>query len=174
MDFSKGQSSVEYLMNYAWALALVLIAVGAIFALDIGGLTSGISGTGSSSGEGFETVAVTGHRVYSCNPNCNLDLAVQNNGEEKINLTSVEIMEMDGTTINGMVTAASTCNAELFPGERTTCLTMEFDAQNVGTFTVDDPYTLRIALNYTILDFSNNPVTTQTPERTLQGHIEAG
>ena len=61
MKNPKGQAAIEYLMNYAWAIALIIIVGVAIFSLNIGNLGGSLSGSGSGLSQQFEQVAIIGY-----------------------------------------------------------------------------------------------------------------
>jgi hypothetical protein len=185
-----GQASIEYLMNYAWAIALIIIVVGAIINLDIVQLKFSIGGSGSSFGQSFETVAVQGHRLHNCgaSTNCLMDLTLKNNGAERVNVTELEVLQLEGTDINSMVdigdctrsgTTIQTKNdagkqdGDMPPGETMQCSDIEFDAQNVGAWEAGNPYSLRLRIQYNVTDFEANSLAKFEPEMTLTGKMES-
>jgi hypothetical protein len=176
----KAQAALEYLMNYAWAIALIVIGVTALFTMDIGGLQTAITTTGSGAdsafGTQFEHVAIQGQRLHGCTSteNCFLDLSFQNNGDQRVNITDITVQELDGDAINTMENRSGTCifGIDLFPGDAQSCTGVEFDAGAAKE--IGDPYDIRIELNYTVLDFDGNQLFFQTPERTIRGQLEPG
>lgn len=186
----KGQASIEYLMNYAWAIALIIIIVAAIISLDIVNLQYSLSGSDSSFGQEFENVAVAGHRLHSCSSssNCLMDITLKNNGAERVNVTELEVLEMENTAINSMASIgdctrtgttiqtkndAGNKDGDMSPGETMQCRDVEFNAQNLGDWSVGDPYSLRLRIKYNITDFEGNSISQFNPETTLQGKIES-
>ena len=95
MNFRKGQSAIEYLMNYAWAIALIIIVGVAIFALDVGGLRSSVVGQGSRATAGAQEVQIVD---YTYDADENLTLVIQNNAANTINLTNVSVVTIDGSS----------------------------------------------------------------------------
>ena len=161
--FSKGQSAIEYLMNYAWAIALIIIVGVAIFGLDIGGIKSAIQGSGSKIRAAGQTVAVTDW-VWnsSASSNDNFTIVVQNNGANKITFLNATIFEVDGTTILGL--NVTSCGSTLFPGEKTpSCIINTTQNKNAG-----NTYSLKVRITY------NNTDTgiSHSPEYKLDGSAE--
>jgi hypothetical protein len=78
----KGQSALDFLMTYGWALLLIVLAVGALFAL-------GVFNTGSFVGAravGFTQIGVPAWRVDASG---NLTFQLANRAGTDVNVTSI-------------------------------------------------------------------------------------
>ncbi|MBI4017893.1 MAG: hypothetical protein HY366_03035 [Candidatus Aenigmarchaeota archaeon] len=149
----KGQAAIEYLMNYAWAIALIIIVGVAIFGLNIGGIRNSLSTQSSQVTQAGEQLALIG---YKCTTNAasGFTISLQNNGANKLTLGNPTIDVLSGGSGSGITcTPASTT---LFPGETTTCAT----TATVSCTTVGQPYKAGVVLVYTDAQTSiqNKPV----------------
>ncbi len=142
----KGQAAIEYLMNYAWAIALIIIVGIAIFALDIGGLRTSLTGQSSLIQQRGETAAVE-DIAFSASGN-DADISVVNNGGNDIKVTQVNITQLDDSDAGA--TEDSTNNT-LKSGERAlyTVTGMTGHGKSAG-----DPAKLEIEIQYTDQDTS--------------------
>ncbi len=170
----KGQSAIEYLMNYAWAIALIIIVGVAIFSLDIGGLRSSIQGSGSQLRASGQTISVNDW-VWQDTNNDGEDtfiLSVQNNGANKVELENVTAVEIDGTDISGDGFNSGDISATLFPGQDNNNIQIGLNGTVNGAvdLSTDDTYNLKVRITY------NNTDTgiLHNPEYTLSGTVENG
>ena len=137
----KGQAAIEYLMNYAWAIALIIIVGVAIFGLNIGGIRNSLSTQSSQVTQAGEQLAIIGHK---CASDSTFTLAVQNNGANKLTING-------NWTVQGLAGASGsvgTCNPSpttVFPGETSTCSSVVLTSCG----TVGQPYKIGIVMNYT-------------------------
>ncbi|MBI4017890.1 MAG: hypothetical protein HY366_03020, partial [Candidatus Aenigmarchaeota archaeon] len=63
MNTRKGQAAIEYLTNYTWAIAVIIIVGIAIFGLNIGGVRNSLTTQSSTVIQGGEQLSVVG---YTC------------------------------------------------------------------------------------------------------------
>jgi archaellum component FlaG (FlaF/FlaG flagellin family) len=123
----KGQAAVEYLMNYAWAIALIIIVGIAIFALDVGGLRTSIQSQGDLGFQTGDAAAIQDlEYVFDANSlgHDNVTLTIKNNGDGSITFAQDEITV---NFVNGeSASASSTLNncpdgsETVFAGQRLT------------------------------------------------------
>lgn len=130
----KGQTALEYLMTYGWAILIVIIAIGALYAL---GLTKPCRWTGTQitgfTGGGFEASAP---RFAASNDNLVLDF-------KRIGANSVTFNAANATykTQEVMTTVATT-----LPTGETNTVTFDFTTVDASE---GDCYGADILLNYT-------------------------
>ncbi|MBI4017892.1 MAG: hypothetical protein HY366_03030 [Candidatus Aenigmarchaeota archaeon] len=152
MRSRKGQAAIEYLMNYAWAIALIIIVGVAIFGLNIGGIRNSLTAQSSQISQAGEQISVIG---YKCDSNGNVTVSIQNNGAGLAKSIAVGVVPNSSTgyglgepagvvSSNGTLACAST---SLFPAQTTTCITggpiKQICASKVG-----QTYTLMVNLSY--------------------------
>ncbi len=135
----KGQSAIEYLMNYAWAIALIIIVGVAIFALDVGGLRSSVVGQGSRATAGANEVQIVD---YTYDSNDNLTLVLQNNGANLINVTNVSTITVDGTA-----SVTSNTTAQLVSSGNTETFTIDTTGQS--DVSTGNPFEVLVEITYT-------------------------
>ncbi len=134
----KGQSAVEYLMNYAWAIALIIIVGIAIFGLDVGGIRTSIVGQGSTVVSSAEEVSVRDHKYDT---DGNLTLVLRNNGASVVNMSLFNVTEKDGATITG---ASNSDSENVGPGEVSSTKTINVE----DSATVGRAYEITIEITY--------------------------
>src|SRR5271157_919763 len=151
-ESKRGQTSLDFLMTYGWALLLIVIVVGALFAL-------GIFNVGSFVGQratGFPQVGVDAWNINSIGT---LTLRLQNFAGTDIRVTGVNVTY-------GTIAFSYPISNVSIPNSRTS------DAFPVGNITGLSPgqyYTLPLRITYTD---PNNFVYTETG--TISGTVGAG
>ena len=128
----KGQASLDFLMTYGWALLLVVLIVGALFAL-------GIFDAGTFLGSrqsGFAQISPTGWRLE---PSGDFTLKLKNNSG-----TDIEITDINATLRTDSI--AYTTAESVSSGRQT-------DTLAIGTFpnalAAGSSYSVRIEIEYT-------------------------
>ncbi|MBI4017891.1 MAG: hypothetical protein HY366_03025 [Candidatus Aenigmarchaeota archaeon] len=158
MDTRKGQAAIEYLTNYTWAIAVIIIVGIAIFGLNIGGVRNSLTSQSSTITQAGEQLAVVGHTCSGTT----LTVSVQNNGANRLALSNGWYM---GSVAGA--TGAGSCNpnaTSLFPSETTACAAA---LTNCGT--IGQPYKVYVVMNYT----DTQSGTLYKPNRTLTGVTQA-
>lgn len=165
----RGQAAIEYLMNYAWAIAIVVIVGVAIFSLNIGDIGFSLSSSGSSLSQQFEQLAVIGHKwgvTGGDNVNDTFTVVVQNNGANKITLNSINVTEIDKSTLTQLVTNVTP--ATLFPGETATRVLPINTTLHGITKSIGGIYSVKLTFNYT--DTETNVI--YAPSTTLKARAQ--
>jgi hypothetical protein len=145
----KGQAGLDFLMTYGWALLLIVLVVGALFALgifDIGSFTG-------SRASGFSQVGVTG---WSLAPNGTLSIKFRNQVGSPINVTAVN-STYASTTVN-YGTQVNIANGQ------------QSGSVNVGAFGTQSPgssYSVSVKITYMDLNTGFN----YTDAGTLTGKV---
>ncbi|MDD5022944.1 MAG: hypothetical protein PHU63_02135 [Candidatus ainarchaeum sp.] len=128
----KAQAGLDFLMTYGWALLLIVLVVGALFALgvfDIGSFTG-------SKAAGFASVTPVGWQVTSAGV---MTIKFENHAGSDINVTSV--VATLGTDSLAYNTSFSLGNGK------------QSDTVTVGTFTTPgssgSSYTVNVQVSYT-------------------------
>ncbi|VVC00988.1 Uncharacterised protein [uncultured archaeon] len=131
MGFQKGQAALDFLMTYGWAIALVVIIAGVLFALGIFDVSNFVG----SKAAGFSGVAVKGWKLDTAG---NLELKVTN---EVGNLITIN-------NVTATIGTNSTTNSTAIPlavGEDSGSITLSgFSSQSAGT-----GYTAKVIITYT-------------------------
>jgi hypothetical protein len=141
----KGQSALDFMMTYGWALLLIVLAVGALFAL-------GIFNTGSFIGAravGFTQVGVPAWRV---NGSGAFIVQLSNRAGTNINVSSVAF------TFQGATTTNSTVNQTIPNGATSPTLTLG----TINGTIVGASYSIPVTITYTDLATSFVYETTGT------------
>ena len=165
----RGQAAIEYLMNYAWAIALIIIVGVAIFSLNLGDIGFSLSSSGSGLSQQFEQVAVTGYK-WGVTPSTDINdtfiLTLQNNGANKITVNRVNVTEIDKSAV--IVITHNTTSTSLFPGETVT-RTINISTSGLGiTKKAGDQFTVKVAVNYT----DDETAVVYNSARTLKGKAQ--
>ncbi|MBI5884854.1 hypothetical protein HZB89_02020 [archaeon] len=126
---SKGQSALEYLMTYGWALVVMVIVIAALVALDVFNL-----GAVTDTCAGFPTTIAYQRHVYSGSGT--FQLAFLNGTGERIRVT---MLNVDGTDKN-----AGDINADA--GESVSMNKTGFTGGSVG-----NAYKVPVTITYNIL-----------------------
>jgi len=148
----KGQAALDFLMTYGWAILLVILVAGALFAL-------GIFDVGSMVGNkavGFTQVSVKAFKVAS---DGTLTVKLENDVGSKIDINYVNATYQTTTVGN-----SSPSVSNLAVGASTNTITVG----DLGTFNSGDSYTVTMKIGYT--DKSSNFNYTETG--TLTGTTE--
>ncbi|VVB73438.1 Uncharacterised protein [uncultured archaeon] len=96
----KGQSALDFLMTYGWALLLIVLAVGALFAL-------GVFNTGSFVGAravGFTQIGVSAWRV---NGSGNFTVQLANRAGTDVNVTNITSTYLGNTFVTNQTVSIS-------------------------------------------------------------------
>lgn len=161
----RGQASLEYLMNYTWVLALLIVVGAAIFSLNLTDISFSLSGSGSGFSQQFEQVSVTGHiwKVDEAEDrNDTLELALQNNGDNEVTVQRVNLTEIEDDPVSNVTDNSTT--SSLFPGERTTRV-LQINKTLLGiTRSAGDPYEVTVEVTYRD-DTADQQYTTSGPLR---------
>ncbi|MBI4017846.1 MAG: hypothetical protein HY366_02795 [Candidatus Aenigmarchaeota archaeon] len=162
---NRGQASIEYLMNYAWVVALLIIVGVAVFQLNFGDIGLSISGSGSGLSQQFEQVALIGYR-WGANGTGNdtFALTLQNNGDNKITVNKINLSEIDRSTLAKII--QNTSSASLFPGETVTRV-LSID-RAAASKKAGDTFQVKIAVNYTDEETS----VVYVPNRVVKGKTQ--
>ena len=138
----KGQSAMEYLMTYGWAILIVIIVAAALYAL---GVFNPATYAGSRA-TGFANIGApaTGQwKLGSTTPD-NFELNLKNNLASRLNFTAVTIS-----------VGATTCTNGDFDGSPFVSVgiggTFKVEADCSG-FTAGNTYTASVSLTYNNLD----------------------
>lgn len=130
----KGQSAMEYLMTYGWAILIVIIVAAVLFSLGVFNPSTfqqtaavGFSGFNVPAG-GFQVSSATGTLTMQITNGVGSQITVTESGA---NIGSTHIMNTGGTTVVG-------------PGQTTT-LTFA----SIGSFTPGAAYTANVNITYT-------------------------
>ena len=147
----KGQTALEYLMTYGWAILIVIVVVAALYSL---GLTKPCRWVGTQitgfSGGGFQ---VTGPKATPTQ----LEFDLKRIGVETVNVTTIELT-------SGSITGTWNYNQNMVQGNSTT-VTISFSG---GSLTPDDCYVADITINY--IDTSTGRTYTATGK--ISGVVE--
>jgi len=131
----KGQAGLDFLMTYGWALLLIVLVVGALFALGIFDIGSFLG----SKASGFAQVGVVGWQVTSAGV---LTAKFENHAGVDINVTSINATK-------GTQTVSYTTAFDVNNGAQSSTIT-------VGTFSSPgsqgSSYTVELVLSYTDRD----------------------
>lgn len=161
-------------MNYAWAIALIIIVGVAIYALDIGGLRTSIGGQGSQLSGAADTLSMSGPPSFKANngptANATLQVAFQNNGPNKLNFTNATITEFDGSTLSAHVVPCSP-NKIMYSGDRSLAsdCTIQLNQSSAGiTKSAGQSFSLKLKITY------NDTATgiLYTPTYTISGKAQ--
>ena len=135
MNEKKGQAGLDFLMTYGWALLLIVIVIGALFALGVFNVGSFV-GTRAS---GFAEVAPIGWQISSSGV---LTMKFRNDAGVNINVTSIN------ATL-GTQTISYTTPFTISNGEKSSTIT-------VGTFSnpgsSGSSYSVKVKINYKNMD----------------------
>lgn len=148
----KGQAALDFLMTYGWAILLVILVAGALFAL-------GIFDVGSMVGNravGFTQVSVKAFKVAS---DGTLTVKLENQVGNKIDINSI-----NATYLTTSVQNSSIGVTNLGVGKSTNTLTVG----DIGTVTSGDSYTITLKIGYT----DKNSDFNYTETGTLNGVVE--
>ena len=129
----KAQAALDFLMTYGWAILLVILVAGALFAL-------GIFDVGSMVGNravGFTQVAVDAFKVDS---DGTLTVKLANQVGNKIDIHTINATYLTTTIQNSSVGVTN-----LGVGKSTGVLTVG----DLGTVTSGDSYTITLKIGYT-------------------------
>ena len=128
----KGQAALDFLMTYGWALLLVVLVVGALFALGIFDIGSFLGSRSS----GFAQIKPVGWKVDSTGA---FTIKLQNNAGTDVNITAINATLRTNTLNNGTVTSITN-------GKQSGTLT-------VGTFSsppaAGGSYSVAVSISYT-------------------------
>jgi hypothetical protein len=128
----KGQSALDFLMTYGWALLLIVLAVGALFALGVFNMGSFVG----ARAVGFTQVGVSAWRL---NPTGNLTLQLANRAGTDISVTNI-------TTTYQTQTIVANYSLSLSNGV-TSNVTAPINF--TGTFTAGTTYSIPVVITYT-------------------------
>ena len=131
MMSQKGQAALDFLMTYGWALLLVVLVVGALFALGIFDIGSFLGSRSS----GFAQIKPVGWRIE---PTGAFSIKLQNNAGTDVNVTAINAT-LRTTTIDFAT------NTSITNGKQSATL-------NVSTFSnvpsQGGSYTLNVQIHY--------------------------
>jgi hypothetical protein len=130
-------------MNYAWAIALIIIVGIAIFALDVGGLRTSIEGKSSTATQLGETLGIT-DSIYLAGSPGEVRVSLQNNGGARLNLTNVSVTEVNGNSVTGFNDTA----VVMFPGDSVARTSIDVS----GGVNTGNPVDFTVQIEYTDLD----------------------
>ncbi|MCH7535590.1 MAG: hypothetical protein IH948_07580 [Bacteroidetes bacterium] len=130
----KGQSALDFLMTYGWALLLIVIVIGALFALGVFDISSFVG----SRATGFAQVSVDAWRVDG---NGNLTIQFANHVGKDIQLDNATVI------FRGAETAFSLGPTNVSVGDATSTLSLG----NIPGLTDGTSYTLQMIIRYTDL-----------------------
>jgi len=146
----KAQAGLDFLMSYGWALILIVLVVGALFALGIFDIGSFL-GTKSSGFSQIKPIA------WNVNPTGVLTVKLQNNAGTDVNVTSINATLLSSTT-------GSSPNVAISNSKQSAVLT-------VGTFSsvpaAGSSYTVQVVIKYTDMATAFN----YTDSGTLTGKV---
>ncbi len=131
----KGQTALDFLMTYGWALLLIVLVIGALFALgvfDIGAFLG-------SRATGFAQVGVAAHRIDNAGA---LSVQLTNRVGTDIRVDNVT------WTYRGTTSSNTTVNTTVGNGQTTSTL-------NLGTVTgaaSGDTFTVQMSIGYVDLN----------------------
>jgi hypothetical protein len=129
----KGQAALDFLMTYGWAILLVILVAGALFAL-------GIFDVGSMVGNravGFTQVAIDGFKVET---DGTLSVQLENQVGRTIDIDYINATYL-GTTVNN----SSPGVTNLGVGSSTSLISVG----DVGNVTSGNSYTITLKIGYT-------------------------
>ena len=151
MSNLKGQASLDFLMTYGWAILLVILVAGALFAL-------GFFDVGSAIGNkavGFTEIAVQAFKVET---NGTLSVKLQNQVGKSISIDYINAT-YQGTTVGNAAPGVS----NLAAGATTSTI----NVGNISTMSSGASYTVAMKIGYT--DKATN--FTYTESGTLNGVV---
>jgi hypothetical protein len=128
----KGQAALDFLMTYGWALLLIVLAVGALFALGV----FDISGFLGSRATGFAQVHVAAWRVDSAGV---LTVKLTDQAGTDINVTNATWTYLGTSTTN------TTINTTINNGQTSATLTL---GSVSGITSAGTSYTLPLSIAY--------------------------
>ncbi len=132
LSTKKAQSSLDFLLTYAWALLLVVVVVAALFAL---GIFDPLSLTGNSA-SGFSNMGIVGWSFYD---NGTVGLQFENHFGRDVDITNITINYKNETKMSDQIISLTT-------GKQTNKL-------SVGDFSappsLGNPYTLHVTIYFT-------------------------
>ncbi|QQG39292.1 MAG: hypothetical protein HYS81_02795 [Candidatus Aenigmatarchaeota archaeon] len=158
----KGQSAIEYLMNYAWAIALIIIVGIAIFQLNIGGIRNSLTSQSSQITQAGEQLAVVG---YLCDSEGRFSVSVQNNGAGQI-----KDIYLNASNESSTVLTDCTGTPDIFPGQTQICRNTSTGGRGIRCGNVGQSYEIQVTVSY-IDDVSG---LTFKPSRNFTGTVQAG
>ena len=132
MKTVKGQAALDFLMTYGWALLLIVLAVGALFALGV----FDISGFLGSRATGFAQVHVAAWRVDGAGV---LTVKLTNQVGADINVTNATWTYLGTSTTN------ATVNTTVNNGQTSATLTL---GSVSGITSAGTSYTLPMSMTY--------------------------
>lgn len=148
----KGQSALEYLMTYGWAILIIIIVGGVLYYY---GVFSPSKLVGDSK-VGFSKIQVDTWAVDV--PNQDLELILENRAGKQVNITSIKV---------GAATAyAFTPHKEMSAGARDTTFTT---VDTIPTVSVGDAYKWDIIITYYLPEVDPGLTTPLTSTGTLSG-----
>ncbi|MBI4017844.1 MAG: hypothetical protein HY366_02785 [Candidatus Aenigmarchaeota archaeon] len=172
MNTRKGQAAIEYLTNYTWAIAVIIIVGIAIFGLNIGGVRNSLTSQSSTVIQGGEQLSVVG---YTCSAGLVATVSVQNNGATLLKNIFVNITP--NNSASGVEAAKAnytytTCNGasatNLFPGQSVACTSASGNSTLCAT-KAGQSYTIMVSIAYT----DDNTGVVYKPVRNFTGTLQA-
>lgn len=137
MDRKAGQAGLDFLMTYGWALLIIVLVIGVLFAL-------GIFNVSSFTGNRAAGFAQVGVAAWKLTPGGTFTVQLTNRVGTTINITG-----MNYTFDNMASSAASTASANnTANGKTTATLTV---ASGVTGYNSGDPYSVKLDIYYTDL-----------------------
>jgi len=133
----KGQTAIEYLMTYGWAILIILIVAGVLAYYGI----FAPAGFLGPSAKGFAQVSIVSPWDVSSNT---LRVQFENRVGSSITITNVSADE--GSTVPVPPIACSAISLSLAAGERSTAQTLT--CNGIGTLTTGSSYTIYVIITY--------------------------
>jgi len=136
----KGQTAVEYLMTYGWAILIILIVAGVLAYYGI----FAPSGFLGPTARGFGTVAVIS--PWDLSTAEVLKLQVENRAGQTINITAVDVDESPGpaaTACTGLGTGQT-----LSAGQKVYLADLTCNGASTGTPAVGDAWSIEVAITF--------------------------
>ena len=138
----KGQSAIEYLMTYGWAILIILIVAGVLAWYGFFNPAASLPATK----QGFSEVDVVS--PWDLNSTDYLRMAVENRVGQPINITSVSVNEG-----NSVPSSPSACTGlgltEVPAGSRSSALTLYCADANTGS--LGDNYNVYVIITYDVV-----------------------
>ena len=147
-------------MNYAWAIALIIIVGVAIFGLNIGGIRNSLSSQSSQLTQAGEQVSIIG---YTCTSGAgNITVSLQNNGAGLVKDINVSFINESQST------SLSDCagTPDIFPAQTQIC------RSNVSTGLRCAPVGQTYELMVTIVYIDDISGITYRPTRNITGTVQ--
>jgi len=144
----KGQTAMEYLMTYGWAILIILIVGGLLVYYGVFSIKPG------TSKQGFGMVDVSSpwdYKITSTNT-VNLTFRVENRVGQPITITGVSVTDpATGTGSQTTTTYPSPMNVPLAPGQISQFIGAE-QTLPAGAGNIGDPYSIKVVISYKISD----------------------